>query len=129
MARLWVSTALLWEKEPFSTPFVEGRIFHRKVFLFHRRKWKKRRRKGRGITAENGTSPSVSGCDIGFQLFHCLGKGGIFFHFLLHLVDGIHYRGMVPVVEEPSDVVLREIRHTPDQIHGNLPGAGLRGSG
>ena len=29
---------------------------------------------------------------------------------------------MVPVVEELADVVLGQVRHDPDEVHGDLPG-------
>ena len=65
---------------------------------------------------------SMPGGDVGFQLLYHFGEGGVFFHFLFHLTDGVDDGRVVPIVKELADVILREVRHGPDEIHGNLPG-------
>src|SRR5699024_188839 len=65
---------------------------------------------------------SALGIDVRFDLFHRLGKGCVFLHLLLNLLDGIENRGVVPVVKKLADLIQAEVRHGSDQVHGNLPG-------
>ena len=45
------------------------------------------------------------GVDIGGDLLHRLGKGGVGAHLLLHLVQTVQHRGVIPVAEGLADIV------------------------
>ena len=64
----------------FSTGNDEGMLFHSRVFLFHA---------GCGICGQSSALPF--GVDIGLDFLDRLGKRGVLFHFLLHLLDGIEH--------------------------------------
>ena len=66
----------------FSTGNDEGMLFHSRVFLFHA---------GCGICGQSSALPF--GVDIGLDFLDRLGKRGVLFHFLLHLLDGIEHGG------------------------------------
>ena len=67
------STEIFRERKGFSTERKDAEVFHGGVFLFHGRRWK---------------TWSPLGGDVGLDLLHRFGEGGVLFHLLFHLVDG-----------------------------------------
>ena len=62
------------------------------------------------------------GVDVGGDLLHHFGKGGVGAHLGLHLVQRVQYGGVIPMSELLTDVVKGQIGHAADQIHGDLTG-------
>lgn len=73
--------------------------FHSKVFLFHRNR---------------GEWGLPFGVDIGLDLFHHFSEGGVLFHLLFDLLNGVEDRGVIPVVKDLADLIQTEIRHGTD---------------
>lgn len=73
--RVCPSTGDVEKLHVFSTFCFSGKVSTGKFFFFHRR------------SGENTASPA--GVDVGLDGLHGLGKGGVLFHLLFHLLDGI----------------------------------------
>ena len=63
---------------------------------------------------------SLFAVDVGGDLLHLFGKGGVGAHRALHLVKRVQNSGVVPVAELLADVVQAHGGHTADEIHGDL---------
>ena len=65
-----------------------------------------------------GKVGSALGVDVGGDLLHHLGKGGVGTHLLLHLIQRVQHRGVVPVTKFLADVVEGEIGHAANDRYG-----------
>ena len=65
---------------------------------------------------------SLFGVDVGDDGLDGFGEPGVGIHFLLHLLDGVEHRGVVPSAELRPGVRQGEVGQAADQVHGDLAG-------